>query len=872
MTTRWRAPLALIVLAGLFACLKGRTPTDASTNGVRFDLKAQVSGGSTLHVTVVYLDQTPNSESVTPVMLLDRRITVAAGSQDLPLTIDVTRCLADPQHIQGPTCELLAGVVLEQNGQEVDSVGIGPITVTPGQTVHDSTSLVAVGAVHVFPHSASLTPGAITVLHDSVFSPSETYLPNATVRWTSADTTVAKVNQNGAVTGVAAGQTTVTASSGGQSDFATITVTTGGTTGGLTFPGLGAVNNTVTFSATAGGSLPVNGLVPVASSDTTTVTNLVATITPSSANQWLVAYVSDSSFGSRVKHRPNGFHAQTIRKQTSGSGVTTPATVDVVPTTTSLAAGTYTATVTVSGDGNRSAAFQVAYTITAAAPALSFSPNPVQFSQYAYSGALANEVTAFARNTGTGGSLGTITENGSVVYTGADANWLNVIGVGPDTVALQPNTASLHLGTDTARMSFTMAGASKPDTLVIEVSSAVTYQKVVLGAAFGCGLTTTSMVYCWGGSGLGELGDGGGANDLAIKIPVRALVPNSPSDPIIDVEAGAAHACALTQSGATYCWGSNNRGQVGVGSSATTIPTPTVVTGKTYGQISLGANHTCAIEGVPPLAGANYLDCWGDNTVGEFGNNLPTGTAQTSPVITYQNFVAVSAGNNYTCGITNLSVSANLYCAGANNFGQLGNGYSGSPYSTFQPSQVLTPAGGPATVSSVSAGNGTTCAVDNAGNGYCWGDNTLGEVGNDGVGTPILTPTLLPNTWTSISTGVNSVCGIASNADYCWGYNNYGQIGIGTMGNTIVTVPTAVIGSGALFTEFTVGATSQSACYITSGAVQCFGYDSNSQLGDGGIVTLATDTPTLMVDQPGPSFLAPSRVIRRPKVYKARSH
>ncbi|HZS59633.1 MAG TPA: hypothetical protein VFA43_10210, partial [Gemmatimonadaceae bacterium] len=93
-----------------------------------------------------------------------------------------------------------------------------------------------------------------------------------------------------------------------------------------------------------------------------------------------------------------------------------------------------------------------------------------------------------------------------------------------------------------------------------------------------------------------------------------------------------------------------------------------------------------------------------------------------------------------------------------------------------------------------------------------------------------------------------------------------GQIGIGTMGNTIVTVPTAVIGSGALFTEFTVGATSQSACYITSGAVQCFGYDSNGQLGDGGIVTLATDTPTLMVAQPGPSFLPPSRVVRHPKV------
>src|SRR5579872_4371836 len=126
MTKRWRAPLALIVLAALFACLKGRTPTDAGANDVRFSLSAQVSGGSVLHVTVVYLDQPANSEALVPVMLLDQRLDVTTGTQSLPLTIDLTRCLADPQHVSGTTCELEAGVVLEQNGQAVDSVGVGP--------------------------------------------------------------------------------------------------------------------------------------------------------------------------------------------------------------------------------------------------------------------------------------------------------------------------------------------------------------------------------------------------------------------------------------------------------------------------------------------------------------------------------------------------------------------------------------------------------------------------------------------------------------------------------------------------------------------------------------------------------------------------
>jgi alpha-tubulin suppressor-like RCC1 family protein len=869
VTSRWRAPLALIVLAALFACLKGRTPTDASTGDVRFNLKAQVSGGSTLHVTVVYLDQNPTSETPTPVMLLDQRITVAAGTQNLPLTIDVTRCLADPLHITGTTCELLAGVVLEQNGQEVDSVGIGPISVSPGQTVHDSTSLVAVGQVVVFPKTASLTVGAITTIGDSVFSPTGVYLPGATVRWTSADTTVATVNQNGAVTGVAGGQTTVTASVGGASDFATITVSGTQTTGGITFPGLQQVGNTVTFSAVVGGPLPVAGFVPVASTDTVVVGDLVATITPASALQWLVANVSDSSFGSRVTHRPPGFHAQQIRKQSSGSGVTTPAFVDLHPTTTNLAAGTYNATVTVSGDGNRSAAFSVAYTVAAPAPTtLAFTPNPVFFDQYAYGSAVAPVQTVTAYNSGSG-TLGALSSVGTITYTGADTGWITVTAASATTATGQPKTTSLHLGPDTASIPISAVGATNnPVTLTAIVTSYVTYSKVVLGAAFGCGLTTASTVYCWGGSGQSELGDGG--SDLGVTTPVRANIPYSPTNPVIDIEAGSYHACALQQSGRAYCWGKNDKGQVGVNSAATVITTPTAVASQTFGAISLGAEHTCGIMGTPPLAGANYVYCWGDNTDGAFGNNLPTSSSQIVPLNTGNIEYAVSAGDGYTCFINN-KVVGGVYCTGLNNAGQLGNGYSGSFYSTPQQAQVLNPStGGLAVVTSISAGYQTTCAVDNAGNGSCWGDNSNGQIGDGQTSaTPVVNPTLIPGgySWTSISTGFSSVCGIASTGSFCWGYNNYGQLGVGDVENATDPSPQAVVGSGALFSQLIVGQGSQSACDIFGGAVACWGFDSNGQLGLGpSSVGSAVGSPTQMIDQPAPSGVTPSRNTHRPPV------
>jgi len=864
---RWRTPIALIALALLFACLKGRSPTDATAGDVRFDLHAQVSGGSVLHITVVYLDQATSSQVTVPVLLLDQRVTVAAGTQSLPLTIDLTRCLADPQHITGTTCELFAGVVLEQNGQAVDSVGVGPVVVTPGQTVQASASLVPVGRVVVFPKTASLTIGAITVLGDSVFSPSNVYLPNTAVTWTSADPSIAKVNANGAVTGVAGGTTTVKASAGGQSDSATITVspiTIGKGTILINAP-VG-----VSFSAPAGGALPVRAPLSVTSSDTVVLTGLTSSIAYGAGQPtgWLVANVSDSVsyfFGQRVS-------GSRVRRQTSGSGIVTPAVLDMVPTTTNLPAGSYTATVTVSGTNATSGSVTVTYTITAATPILAFKPNPVVFNQYAYGTTVAPLQTDTAYNAGSG-TLGPLSAVGKITYTGADTGWLNVTAGSATTVTGQPRTTFLHLGSDTASIQISATGATNnPATLTAIVSSYVTYTKVVLGAAFGCGLTTAGTVYCWGGSGQGELGDGG--PDLGVLIPVRANLPYSSTNPVIDIEAGNAFACALVQNGTLFCWGANSHGQVGNGTTNSPAP-PTQLNG-TWGQVSLGSDHACAIQGTPPLPGANYVYCWGDNNAGEFGNNLPTSTPQTTPLNTGLIFSSISAGSLYTCGIQNKGVAGNLYCWGYNQYGQIGNGYSGAPYSAPQQANVLTVTGGLAVVVSVSAGNETTCAVDNAGNGYCWGDNTYGEIGNGQTSTtPVVTPTLIPggNSWTSISTGFVSVCGIASTGDYCWGYDNYGELGNGTVGNTSTPSPTAVIGSGALFTYMTVGQASQTGCYITGGNTLCFGYNSNGQDGIGlppsGNLTVAT--PTAMIAQPAPSGVGPSRVVpRRPAVTRHR--
>jgi alpha-tubulin suppressor-like RCC1 family protein len=863
---RWLAPAALLAVALLFACLKGNGPTDASASNVRFDLHAQVSGGSALHVTVVYLDQSSTSESPIPVTLLDQHITVAGGTQSLPLSIDLTRCLADPLHIPtGSSCELLAGVVLLQNGASIDSVSVGPITVTPGQTVHANTSLTPVGRVDVYPPLEEISVGQTLQLYDTVFSPTDTILTGTSVAWTSRNPAVATVDTGGLVTGVGQGVTYIVASVGGQSDSARVIVnpsSTGGG-GGITFPGL--PGDSVTFQAPAGGTLPAAGLVPVASTDTNVVGNLVATISyGSSTTGWLIANVSDSGFGSRVTHAPGTvIRMGQIRKQT-GSGVTTPATLDVHPTTTSLAAGTYNATVTVTGSGGASGTVSIVYTVTTPTPALGFTSNPVSFDQYAYGSTAASAFSTYVENTGTGGTLGQPSQ-GVITYTGADAGWLTT-GLSGDTITLEPNTTSLHVGTDTANIPYTVAGASNsPQNLTVYVNNWVTYTKVALGAAFGCGLTTASTVYCWGGDGEGELGDGG--TDLSVQTPVRANIPYSPSNPVIDIEAGAYHACALLQNGAVYCWGRNDRGQLGIGTTTSPVSTPSLITSHTYQVITLGALFTCGIEGTPSNRAANYIDCWGDNTDGEFGNGGTTPTPTTSPVTVEGNsFYSISAGNLHMCGIT--GASGYLYCWGNDASGQIGNTYVGGNYPS---EQFVNVANG--NLTSVSAGGATTCAVDATGKGYCWGDNTDGEVGNGSTTTQYPSPVLIPGgiSWTSISVGASSVCGIGSTADYCWGYNNYGQLMNNTTANSGTTSPNPVIGTG-LFTQFVVGEASQSACYIVGGVVYCAGLNGNGQLGIGDAAIAYTGTPTSMFGQPAPDGVTPSRVPPRRTVTRAKKH
>jgi alpha-tubulin suppressor-like RCC1 family protein len=251
-----------------------------------------------------------------------------------------------------------------------------------------------------------------------------------------------------------------------------------------------------------------------------------------------------------------------------------------------------------------------------------------------------------------------------------------------------------------------------------EVSGALTFSHVVTAGTNTCGLTTTGEAYCWGQNAFGEIGDGsaqssGTPRAVSGGLTFAALVTGKDY-----------FTCGLTTSGAAYCWGRNEFGQLGDGTTANrTVPVP-VLGAQTFVAVVAGYYHACGLT----ANGDAY--CWGNNSLGQLGDG--TFIAHLNPVLVSggHTFTALSAAaGQHTCG---LSADGVLRCWGLNSSGQLGTGSLGP---------VLCPGGTPCsrspvavsggfTFSTVRAGGWHTCGITTAGVLYCWGRNEYGEIGD----------------------------------------------------------------------------------------------------------------------------------------------
>jgi alpha-tubulin suppressor-like RCC1 family protein len=262
----------------------------------------------------------------------------------------------------------------------------------------------------------------------------------------------------------------------------------------------------------------------------------------------------------------------------------------------------------------------------------------------------------------------------------------------------------------------TSAGGPAP------VSGNISFTKISAGGNATCGINGSNL-YCWGDIRARPTGQTGSPTpQLFYTYPA-----NSSGPPIFDVAVGGGFACvSLGFADRANCFGRNSSGQL------TGIPGPdAAVPGIQYLAISFVPSYVFAGNEIACLHAAMdwELECWGNNHNGELGN--PSGQPSAGPVEIaspsggqpakrLQNPQVISIGPQHSCAIDS---SGQAWCWGYARHGELGN--ANGPGS----SGLATPVVGGHKFRLIAAGGEHTCAVDVTNTIFCWGDNSVGQLG-----------------------------------------------------------------------------------------------------------------------------------------------
>jgi cysteine-rich repeat protein len=387
--------------------------------------------------------------------------------------------------------------------------------------------------------------------------------------------------------------------------------------------------------------------------------------------------------------------------------------------------------------------------------------------------------------------------------------------------------------------------------------------QVSAGNASTCAVLVDGRLKCWGANNSGRLGlgdtklRGDSLNEMGDNLPPVDL---GAGEIPVSVKIGYSHACAILQGGKLKCWGENEFGQLGIGSTedkgdamgemGDNLPAVDLGAGQIPIAVELGAQQTCAL-----LQGGT-VKCWGHfqflglggtanrgDDPGEMGDNLPAvdlGTGMTA--------VAISAGASHTCALLN---NGTMKCWGFNVYGPLGLGDQegrGDDPGEMGDNLPAVDLGSGATVAGIAAGSAHTCALLSDGGVKCWGFNFGGALGLGDSKDRGVKATDMGDNLPKVDLGAGKTaatimvsgrsCALLNDGSLkCWGYNEWGQLGLGhtvslghapnQMGDFL---PAVDIGTGEVVSALALGG-AHTCVLLLGGHVKCWGYSQNGELG-----------------------------------------
>lgn len=379
---------------------------------------------------------------------------------------------------------------------------------------------------------------------------------------------------------------------------------------------------------------------------------------------------------------------------------------------------------------------------------------------------------------------------------------------------------------------------------------------VALGDEHTCAIQPGGRVECWGRNDRGQLGVAGGDRTLPTVVAASSGVDN-----VVALAAGANHTCALRADGTVRCWGDDAFGQLGNGSP----PTEPIgggfravaVAGLTrVTQIAAGGDTTCAV------VASGMVFCWGRNDRGQLGRALPVGSGSHIPVpvsllpVMGVNAVEVGVGRSFACA---RSSRGEVACWGDNTSGQILSGavpaMTAEPRvpTTFVAAQLAvgdrhvcvrtdvgrlacwgafgTPWPVPSGLAQVVAGRDYACAVQHDGEARCWGRPEAAALGMGFAWSASLARSV-GSAVAAVYGGPANVClESASGALQCFGANARGQVGDGTT-SVAVTTATAVARAAPTDVDVVSVGWGHTCVRRRSGVASCWGDNGHRRVRD----------------------------------------